>query len=111
VRAIADTGFLVAFWNHRDQHHGWAKDVARDLADPFLTCDAVLAETAFHIGSSAVVLDFVRSRLIQPVFSVAENLDQLAGIAKRYPDCKPDFADVCLIRLSELYPIQRLRRT
>jgi uncharacterized protein len=29
---------------------------------------------------------------------------QLQGLAKRYADRKPDLADLCLIRMSELHP-------
>jgi predicted nucleic acid-binding protein len=61
VKAIADTGFLVAFGNRNDLHHKWAVRLAREIVDPLLTCEAVLAETAFHLGDAALVLDFVRN--------------------------------------------------
>jgi len=32
------------------------------------------------------------------------NIAQLAELAKRYGDRSPDMADLCLIRMSELYP-------
>ena len=46
MTGIADTGFLVAFANRKDRHHGWALDVASKIDRALLTCDAVLAETA-----------------------------------------------------------------
>jgi hypothetical protein len=60
VKAIAGTGFLVAFGNRRDQYHSWAVELAARVTEPLLTCDAVLAEAAFHLGSSSLVLGFVR---------------------------------------------------
>jgi predicted nucleic acid-binding protein len=51
VRAITDTGFLVAFGDRRD-HHRWAAEIAGPLTEPLLTCEAALAETAFHLASS-----------------------------------------------------------
>jgi predicted nucleic acid-binding protein len=48
VKGIADTGFLVAFANRRDRYHEWAIEVAGRISEPLLTCEAVLAETAFH---------------------------------------------------------------
>ncbi|HEX4593246.1 MAG TPA: hypothetical protein VH157_03175 [Bryobacteraceae bacterium] len=51
MKAIADTGFLVAFGKRNDQHHGWALEIATRVTEPRLTCDAVLAEAAFHLGS------------------------------------------------------------
>lgn len=104
MKAIADTGFLVAFGNRRDRYHGWAVDIAQQVTEPLLTCEAVLAESAFHLGSSALVLGFVVSGLVRPAFSIADNTSRIAEIAERYSDREPDLADVCLIRMSELYP-------
>jgi predicted nucleic acid-binding protein len=104
VRAIADTGFLVAFGNRRDRHHQWAVELAERVTEPLLTCEAVLAETAFHLGSSVLTLAFVADGLVKSAFVASEHIPRLAELAARYADRKPDFADLCLIRLSELYP-------
>ena len=37
-------------------------------------------------------------------FDCREHLDALARMAARYADRRPDLADLCLIRLSELNP-------
>ena len=37
-------------------------------------------------------------------FACIDHLPQLAALAKRYADRRPDLADLCLIRLSELHP-------
>ena len=47
MTAIADTGFLVAFLNSRDEHHDWAVGLARQVAEPLLTCEAVLTEASY----------------------------------------------------------------
>jgi uncharacterized protein len=104
VKAIADTGFLVAFANRRDSHHQWAVELAERVTEPLLTCEAVLAETAFHLESSTLTLAFVRDGLVKLAFSASEHISRLAELAARYAGRKPDFADLCLIRLSELYP-------
>ena len=104
MRGIADTGFLVAFVRRDDMHHEWALNVARRVSEPLLTCDAVLAESAFHLQNAALVLGLVREGLVCPALSTMENLPRLLEIAVRFADRKPDFADVCLIRLSELHP-------
>jgi len=103
VRGIADTGFLVAFANARDQHHGWALDVAEDVTEPLLTCEAVLAEAAFHLGDVGLVLEMISEELIRLDFVCNDHLAHLAALAKRYKDRKPDLADLCLIRMSELH--------
>lgn len=104
MRGIADTGFLVAFANARDQHHGWALDVAEDVTEPLLTCEPVLAEAAFHLGDAGLVLEMISEELIRLDFVCNDQLIPLAALAKRYKDRKPDLADLCLIRMSELHP-------
>lgn len=104
MKAIADTGFLVAFINARDTYHAWALDVADQITEPLLTCEAVLAETAFHLRDVALVLDMIEDQLIILAFDCTDHLPQLTALARRYRDHKPDLADLCLIRMSELYP-------
>src|ERR1019366_8565045 len=101
MKAIADTGFLVAFGNRGDYHHKWAVGIAEGVTEPLLTCEAVLAETAFHLGSSALVLALLRDGLVRSAFVLSEHVSRLAA---RCADRKPDLADLCLIRLSELHP-------
>jgi uncharacterized protein len=104
MNAIADTGFIVAFRNRTDQHHTWAVDVAREITAPLLTCESVLSEAAFHLGSSEAALDLVSSGMLEVVFDCSQNVGQLCDLAVRFADRKPDLADLCLIRMSELYP-------
>jgi uncharacterized protein len=104
VKAIADTGFIVAFGNRDDRHHRWALDLAKTITEPLLTCEAVLAEAAFHLGSSAYVLTLVQDELLRVAFDCTRNLEPLSALARRYGDRRPDLADLCLIRMSELYP-------
>jgi uncharacterized protein len=104
MKGIADTGFIVAAGNQDDRYHGWAIKLARSVTEPLLTCEAVLAEAAFHLKSSAYVLTLVETGLLQVAFDAARNLPQLQELARRYADRKPDLADLCLIRMSELYP-------
>jgi predicted nucleic acid-binding protein len=104
MKGIADTGFVVAFGNRDDQHHRWALEVAKGITEPLLTCEAVLAEAAFHLGSSAYVLSLVKDEMLRLSFDCKQHLDRLCQLAAQCEDRKPDLADLCLIRMSELYP-------
>jgi predicted nucleic acid-binding protein len=104
VKGIADTGFLVAFANANDKHHAWAVQIAADVTEPLLTCEAVMAETAFHLNSTAVALAMLNEGLVSLAFDCRDHLDQLTRLADRYADRKPDLADLCLVRMSELFP-------
>ena len=104
MKGIADTGFLVAFANRNDDHHEWAVGLAGRVGEPLLTCEAVLAEAASHLQSVSLVLKMVADGLVRVAFDCNDHLWQLAALAERYEDRHPDLADLCLIRMSELYP-------
>lgn len=102
--AIADTGYLVALLRSTDQYHAWAKSLSREVDVPLLTCEAVLAETSFHLQSAIYPLEMLRRGALQVAFDCQTHLESLNELANRYADLRPDLADLCLIRMSELYP-------
>jgi len=104
MKAIADTGLIVAFGNRADRFHTWAVDVAKSLTEPLLTCEAVLAEAAFHLRSVAYVVSLVEDGMLRVAFEMTRHHQRLAQLAQRYQDRHPDLADLCLIRMSELFP-------
>lgn len=104
MKGIADTGFLVAFANRNDSHHAWSVSVAAELTEPLLTCEAVLAETAFHLRNASLAIQMVEEQLVEIAFALPEHLPRVAALARRYADRNPDLADLCLIRMSELFP-------
>ncbi len=108
MNGIADTGYLVALANLRDRHHAWAMRVSEQVTEPLLTCEPVLAETAFHLRNAGLVLEMLSEGFLTLSFDCVDHLPQLAALAKRYADRQPDLADLCLIRMSELYPHHRV---
>lgn len=103
MKGIADTGFVVAFLNRSDRHHVWADEIAMQVSGPLLTCEAVLAETIFQVGSVGEVLGLVQEGFLELAFDLRGNLGEVQDLAERYRDRDPDLADLCLIRMSELY--------
>ncbi len=104
MKGIADTGFIVAFGNRNDRHHAWAVEVARWVTEPLLTCEAILAEAGFHLKSSSYVLSLLEDGLLRLAFDLPRNLAPLRDLARRFEDRQPELADLCLIRMSELFP-------
>jgi predicted nucleic acid-binding protein len=102
--AIADTGYLVALLRREDYHHSWAVGLASQFTLPLLTCEAVLAEAAFHLESAEPLLRLLERGGINIAFECSRHLERLQDLAARYADRKPDLADLCLIRMSELFP-------
>jgi len=97
VKGIADTGFLVALVNSRDRYHEWALHVAEQASEPLLTCEPVVAEAAYHLQDVALVLEMVTEQFLSLSFNCNDHLAHLAALA-----------DLCLIRMSELYPHHRV---
>jgi len=104
MNAIADTGFLVALLEIHDRHHAWATEVAENVRWPALTCESVLSETAFQLRSTDLTLKMLDDGMLRLAFDFFEHVRDLRVLATRYADRHPDLADLCLIRMSELYP-------
>lgn len=111
MKAIVDTGFLVAFINRRDTHHDWALGLETQVDGPLLTCEAVLAEAAYILQDSRAVLGLLEDQFVALAFDANDHLPHLVELSERYADRSPDFADLCLIRMSELNPDHALITT
>lgn len=103
MRAIADTGFVVAFLNRSDRHHQWAREIGRQVSEPLLTCEAVLAEAAYQVESTSRVLELLRDKFLRIAFDLPRHIEEVAELSERYRDRTPDLADLCLIRMSEMH--------
>jgi predicted nucleic acid-binding protein len=103
VKRIADTGLLVAAADPRDRHHAWAAGALRAHA-PFHTCDAVVLETAWVLGSPIGVLSLVArgDLILDPAFELSAEVPRLLELCRKYADRSMDLADACLVRMTEL---------
>jgi predicted nucleic acid-binding protein len=103
VKRIADTGLLVAAADSRDPHHVWAAEALRANA-PFHTCEAVILETAWVLGSPTGVLSLLArgDLVLDPTFNFEEEVPRLLDLCRKYSDRSMDLADACLVRMSEL---------
>lgn len=104
MTAIADTGFIVAFLNSRDEHHAWAVGLAEQVTTPLITCEAVLTEAAYLLDDVALVMEVMAVGLVEIQFNLTANQTHLADLAGRFRDQRPDLCDLCVVRLSELFP-------
>jgi predicted nucleic acid-binding protein len=101
VKPIADTGLLVGFLDSSDQFHDWAAECFGELRTALTTCEAVIAETEHLVpGSGPLLMEMVRRGTLQLTALLPVEADALGALMKRYP--KMQFADACVVRLSEL---------
>lgn len=102
---LLDTGPLVALLNRRDAFHAWSVARAGSLAPPFLTCEAILAEAHFLLRGTKQgrqrLIELLDSGKIELTGLVAENLGRVGDLMNAYANVPMDFADACLVCLSE----------
>lgn len=107
VRALVDTGAVVALVNRADRHHAAAVDWFRGFRGQLLTTDAVVTETAYVLAASpvhqqAALLWFERARAAGLLrVEAVEDYSVIAGILARYASLPCDYADASLIALAE----------
>ncbi len=101
MRRIADTGLLKAAIDADDRAHLWAAAQFREHA-PFHTCDAVMVELAFLLGTPIPGLQLIlRGDLILD-FDLAAQIEPVLDLLQKYRDRRMDLADACLVRMTEL---------
>ena len=109
ARAIVDTGYLVALLNADDEHHRWAVSLLPRLRGPWLTAEACISESVFLLeraGRSAAdrLLEWLDKGALASEHLLPEKLDTVRSEMSRYRGRWVDFADACLVRLSDDRP-------
>lgn len=109
---IVDTGPIVAYLCHDDANHQWAVAAFGAAASPMLTCEAVITEACFLIRRSFKSADGVMNLLerggIKLQFTLADELERVRNLIKRYADTPMSLADACLVRMTEIHPQARV---
>jgi predicted nucleic acid-binding protein len=109
ARAIVDTGYLVALLNADDEHHSWAAALLPRLRGPWLTAEACISESVFlleRVGRTAVehLFGWMEKGALISRHLLPDELDAVRLETFRYRDRWVDFADACLVRLSDDRP-------
>ena len=87
-RLILDTGPWVALLCRDDTHHEWAKAQFAQHPGPFLTCEAVVAETCFLLARAG--FDPARALMLleRGAVQIALSLEsQIAPLRKLFEPC------------------------
>ncbi len=102
---ITDTGPLVGWINRRDQWHEWSVNTLEQLEPPLMTCEAVIAEAAWHLSPSPEALDrlygLVESGALRVVDLLPDHMSHIRALSGKYPQM--DFCDAAVVRLSEIH--------
>ena len=109
--ALVDTGFLAALCDDRDSHHGWARAQAKTHRGPWLTCEACISEIGHLLSYSRPprshrIYHMLAEGLVLSQHLLPEQLALVHSEVERYHARHVDFADACLVILSDQH--QRL---
>jgi len=105
IRALADTGALLAYLDRNDRWHERCRTSFLELRLPLLTSTAVLTELFHLVGDDSremgVAWDFLRSGAVSVAPLSDRDLPQLESLMRRYHDRPMDLADAALVHLAE----------
>ncbi|MDR1283500.1 MAG: hypothetical protein LBK99_22165 [Opitutaceae bacterium] len=103
-----DTGFIVGLLDKSDPWHDWAISVAPNARGPWLTAEACIAECihclegkAFIGRSRLFLFDWMERDLLHSKHFLPERQSLVFAEMNRYKSRYVDFADVCIVTLSD----------
>jgi predicted nucleic acid-binding protein len=104
TKALIDAGPLIAYLRVAERHHAWAVEQFRRFS-VFSTCEAVLAEAcarlAYHREDQSPVVELLVSGALVADFDANRSADRVLRLMKKYADQPMDFADACIVAMTE----------
>ena len=105
---VLDTGPLVALLDKRDAHHAWAVAAMKTVTAPLLTCDAVLTESLYllgsHPGPRRQLREWLSAGRIRVAYVSSNDGPLILQLMDRYASVPMSFADACVVQMSEILP-------
>jgi uncharacterized protein len=104
--AIADTGFVVALTNRKDNRHSEVREVYIQQPRIFIP-QTVLVEVAYLLGRDAGIrtavafLEGLSASRFSLVPLVEQDVARIAAILKQYEDSRVDFVDASVMAVAE----------
>jgi hypothetical protein len=105
VRALADTGALLAYLDRTDPWHQPCREAIRQFRLPLATSSAVLTELFHLVGENMREVDvawaFIRSGAVTVLPMSDRDLPDIEALMRKYHDRPMDFADATLVHLAQ----------
>jgi predicted nucleic acid-binding protein len=102
---LADSSFLVALFNQREQEHTRCRSAYTALDGPLITTEACITEALHLLGHAKAaveaILTNVQQRALEVPFQLCDSASDVAYLMNKYADTPCDFADACLIHLAD----------
>ena len=107
MRAIVDTGPLVAFFDRSERHHLWTAERVEELDAPLLVCEPVLTEATYLLARFPLAQDalfgLLRNGALVVGFRMEEHIPALHRLLRKYRDTPMSLADACVVRMAEIH--------
>jgi len=100
---LIDAGPIVAYLTD-EANHAWAVEQFSRF-DAFETCEAAVAEACARLAyagyDQTAVIRLVDEGVLKLTFDMPYNLGRIMALMEKYRDLPMDFADACLVTMSE----------
>jgi predicted nucleic acid-binding protein len=107
MRAIVDTGPLVAAFDRAERYHVWTAARLKQLEAPLLICEPVLTEATYLLARSQLaqgaLFDLLQNGAIVLAFRLEEHIGALRRMMRKYRDIPMSLADACIVRMAEIH--------
>jgi predicted nucleic acid-binding protein len=107
MRAIVDTGPLVAFFDRSERHHLWAGGQVKELDAPLLVCEPVLTEAIYLLArfprAQDALFGLLQNGALMVAFRIEEHIGALHRLLCKYRDTPMSLADACVVRMAEIH--------
>jgi uncharacterized protein len=107
MRAIADTGPLVAVIDRAERNHRWAVEQIEGLESPLLVCEPVLTEAMYLLArypqAQDMLFELLENGALRLAFKIEENIGALRKLMHKFRDMPMSLADACVVRIAEIY--------
>lgn len=104
---VADTGFWIALFDRRDNHHQAVRTYATTISEPFITTLPVVTEVCYLLQVRCNPLKATEFLLAQQeglfhLYTISEtHLPRMVQLMTQYVDLPMDLADASLVLLAE----------
>ena len=96
---------IVAWLDRSERYHQLSAAAVRELRQPLVTCEAVIAESCYLLQNLPGAAEAVLKNVERGVFLIPFRLADAAAAVRRhlykYRDVPIDLADACLIHLAD----------
>jgi uncharacterized protein len=101
---VVDAGVIIAYIDSDDSAHDWAVSVF-SAYDSLATCEAAVSEACARLEYGGFkphsVIQLVADGILTLEFSAQTNIVRVLRLMEKYSDRPMDFADACLVAMTE----------